>query len=140
MDGFFYYKEMVVKNLKGEECILSFKYRTELFGGIILVDIRKSNGEVLSDDDIYTFEEDGINYTIEDGGRVWHFKEAYTFPKIHDGNITTNDNPYINIKWNFNKDQAEVNKSICPDCKGSGRYVGFSKEEDCKLCQGEGNC
>ena len=27
---------------------------------------------------------------------------------------------------------------ICPECKGSGQYVGFSVVEDCKRCHGAG--
>lgn len=27
---------------------------------------------------------------------------------------------------------------ICPDCKGSGEYVGFSVVDDCKTCHGTG--
>lgn len=26
----------------------------------------------------------------------------------------------------------------CPDCKGSGKYVGFMVIEDCRLCKGKG--
>ena len=30
-------------------------------------------------------------------------------------------------------------KKTCPDCKGSGKYVGFNVVvEDCRLCGGEG--
>lgn len=27
---------------------------------------------------------------------------------------------------------------VCPDCNGSGRYVGLIKVEDCARCQGSG--
>jgi len=29
-------------------------------------------------------------------------------------------------------------KKECPDCKGSGKYVGLSVVEDCRLCKGSG--
>lgn len=28
----------------------------------------------------------------------------------------------------------------CPDCKGSGKYIGFRVEESCKACVGTGKC
>lgn len=27
----------------------------------------------------------------------------------------------------------------CPDCKGTGKYVGFTSTEDCKTCGGKGS-
>lgn len=29
-------------------------------------------------------------------------------------------------------------KKKCPDCKGSGKYIGFNVIEECLLCKGEG--
>lgn len=28
----------------------------------------------------------------------------------------------------------------CPDCKGSGKYIGFNKVENCLNCEGKGVC
>ena len=32
----------------------------------------------------------------------------------------------------------KVEREICPCCKGSRLYIGFSVKEDCKTCEGEG--
>lgn len=31
-----------------------------------------------------------------------------------------------------------VDGTICPDCKGKGKYVGFTKVEQCEKCHGNG--
>lgn len=31
-----------------------------------------------------------------------------------------------------------LDHDMCPDCRGSGKYVGFNEVENCKRCEGAG--
>lgn len=78
---------------------------------------------------------EGIGFTTKDQAEIYNERQRVRFRHqatyINPGIVKVRESG-----WDIHMENMEPTMETCPECKGTGKYIGFSSVEPCRSCKG----